>query len=126
MASEAKGEFEQALSCYRKALGMNPQDRRAHPTLGYLLGVMGRRREAEAIAHQLEDMNARIRNCAFQIAIVYSGLREYEKAMRWLEQANRTKQAAVPSIAIEYRFRPLRQDPRFQAILEHLGLRAVG
>ena len=43
-AWEAKGDFEQALTCYRKALGMNPQDRRALPALGYLLGVMGRRK----------------------------------------------------------------------------------
>ena len=104
-AWEAKGDFERALTCYRQALGMDPQDRRALPALGYLLGVMGRREEAQAIASQLEGMNGRVRNCAFQVAVVYSGCSNRSKAIGWLEQAYRTKQAAVPSMAIEYRFR---------------------
>ena len=40
-AWEAKGDFEQALTRYRQALGMNPEDRRALPALGYLLGCDG-------------------------------------------------------------------------------------
>lgn len=122
-AWEAKGDFEQALTRYRQALGMNPEDRRALPALGYLLGVMGRRKEAQAIASQLEGMNARVRNCAFQVAVVYSGLQQHEKAINWLEQAYRTKQAAVPSMAIEYRFHSLRQHPRFQSLLQQLALK---
>jgi tetratricopeptide (TPR) repeat protein len=125
MAWEAKGDFERALACYREALGMNPQDRRALPALGYLLGVMGRREEALAVARQLENMNANVRNCAFQVAVVYSGLGEREKAFEWLERAYRTKQAAIPHMAIEYRFRPLRQHPLFQAILNDVGLKPV-
>ena len=125
-AWEAKGDFERALTCYRRALGMNPQDRRALPALGYLLGMMGRREEARAIVSQLEGMNGRVRNCAFQIAIVYSGLQQQDKAIGWLEQACRTKQAAVPSLAIEYRLLSLHEDPRFQAMLTQLGLKPVG
>jgi tetratricopeptide (TPR) repeat protein len=116
VAWEAKGDFEQALARYRQALGMNPEDRRALPALGYLPGVMGRRKEAQEIASQLEDMNARVRNCAFQVAVVYSGLQQHDTAIDWLEQAYRTKQAALPSTAIEYRFHSLRQHPRFQAM----------
>jgi tetratricopeptide (TPR) repeat protein len=104
---------------------MNPEDRRALPALGYLLGVMGRWKEAQAIASQLEGMNARVRNCAFQVAVVYSGLQQHDKAIDWLEQAYRTKQAAVPSMAIEYRFQSLRHHPRFQAMLHQLGLKPV-
>jgi tetratricopeptide (TPR) repeat protein len=124
VAWEAKGDLERALSFYRQALVMNPQDRRALPALGYVLGVMGRRDEALAVGRQLEDMNARVRNCAFQVAVVYAGLGEHEKAIDWLERAWRTKQSAAPSMAIEYRFEPLRQHPRFRAILEQIGLEA--
>jgi tetratricopeptide (TPR) repeat protein len=125
-AWEAKGEFERALSCYRQALGMNPQDRRALPALGYLLGKTGHREEAQDIARRLEDMNRDVRNCAFQVAVVYAGLGEHEKAIEWLEQADRSKQAAVPSMTVEYRLQALRHQPRFLAILDRLRLKPVG
>ena len=121
-AWEAKGDIERALSCYRVALGMNPQDRRALPALGYALGVSGRQQDAYAVARQLEGMHANIRHCAFQVAIVYSGMGEYEKSLEWLELAWQTKQAALPMMTVEYRLQPLRQHLRFQTIVKSLGL----
>jgi tetratricopeptide (TPR) repeat protein len=123
MAWEAKGNFEQALSCYRKALVMHEQDRRALPSLGYVLGRMGRREEARAVALQLEDIHSRVRNSAFQLAVVYAGLGEHERALDWLERAHQTRQAHLTFIAAEYRFEPLRQHPRFLAILNKVGLK---
>ena len=84
---------------------------------------MNRREEALAVARQLEQMNDRVRNLSFQIAVVYSGLGEYEKAIEWLERAQQTRQSALPFMAIEYRFRPIQQHPRFQEILQDLGLK---
>jgi tetratricopeptide (TPR) repeat protein len=123
-AWEAKGEFERALTEYRKALAINENDRHALPAYGYLLGVTGRREEARSVARQLEKMNARIRNCAFQVAVVYAGLGEQKRALDWFERAYKTRQMAVPLAAIEYRLSPLRRDPRFEAIMSQLGLRA--
>jgi hypothetical protein len=68
-------------------------------------------------------MHARVRRCAVQVAMVYAGIGNQEKALRWLEQGHQDKQAAIHFIGVEYRFRPLRQDPRFVAILSNLGLK---
>ncbi len=108
---EAKGDFESALSEYRKALAINEYDRHALPAYGYLLGTMGRHEEARAIAERLEDMNTRIRNCAFQVAIVYAGMGEDKRALDWFERAYRTRQMAVPLAAVEYRFFSLHRYP---------------
>jgi tetratricopeptide (TPR) repeat protein len=123
MAYERKGVFPQALEHYRAALAIDSQDRRALPALGYLLGRMGRRDEARAILQQLIEMNSRVRNCAFQVAVVYTGLGEYERALDWLEQAYKSHQMHVPFMTVEYRFEPLRHNERFCAILRQLGLR---
>ena len=125
MAWEAKGQFEPALAEYRKALAINESDRHALPAYGYLLGIMGRDEEARAVIRQLEDMNSRVRNCAFQVAIVYAGLGERHQTLEWLERAYRTRQMAVPLAAVEYRFRALRTHPQFVAILTQLGLRSL-
>lgn len=124
-AWEAKGEHQRALTHYREALVMNGQDRRALPAYGYLLGIMGRREEAQSVAHQLEDINSRIRNCAFQVAVVYAGMGEHNRALNWLEQAWKTRQAYFPFAAIEYRLKPLHQYPRFHDLLSRIGLKAV-
>jgi tetratricopeptide (TPR) repeat protein len=124
-ALEAKGEFERALVEYRKALAINENDRHALPAYGYLLAVTGRRDEARSVARHLETMNTRIRNCAFQLAVVYSGLGEEEQALGWFERAYQTRQMAVPLAAVEYRLHSLRRFPRFETILSQLGLRPV-
>jgi tetratricopeptide (TPR) repeat protein len=123
MAWEAKGDYERALAHYRDALAIDGLDRRALPAYGYLLGVMGRTGEARSVARKLEDINSRIRNCAFQIAVVYAGLRDYERSIYWLERAFQTRQMHLPFLTVEYRFQPLRKHPRFRAIVDRLGLK---
>lgn len=124
-AWEAKGEWERALTHYRQPLAVHPQDRRALPAYGYLLGVSGRTKEASAVAKQLEEMNSRIRNCAFQIAVVYTGMGEHQLALDWLQRAWETRQMHFPFAAVEYRFRPLHQYERFHALLNRAGLKVV-
>jgi tetratricopeptide (TPR) repeat protein len=120
---ESKGLFSQALDQYRAALTMDNQDRRALPALGYLLARTGRPQEATAVLEQLLQMNAHVRNCAFQVALVYTGLGDHKHALEWLERAYTTHQVHVPFMGVEPRFEPLRQDPRFRAILTRLGLK---
>jgi tetratricopeptide (TPR) repeat protein len=122
-AYEGKGLYSEAVEQYRVALAIDKLDRRALPSLGYLLARTGRKQEASVVLQQLLDMNARIRNCAFQVAVVYTGLGDHERALDWLERAYATRQMHVPFMGVEYRFQPLRQHPRFRAILSRVGLR---
>jgi tetratricopeptide (TPR) repeat protein len=123
MAWEAKGDVERALDEYRVALAINPQDRRALPALGYLLGRSGQPEEARRILERLEDLNSRVRNCAYQVAVVYTGLGEYERALDWLGQAHRTRQAQIPFMVVDSRLETLRGHSRFRTIVDSLGLR---
>jgi tetratricopeptide (TPR) repeat protein len=125
MAWEAKRDFEKALSEYQTVLTVSPHDRRALPALGYLLGTLGRRTEAQAVATKLEDLTGRLRNMAYQVGVVYAGLGDSERALDWLERAYQTRQALVPFMAVDYRLKRLRDSPRFRAILDHLGLKPV-
>jgi len=121
-AYERKGQIAEALAAYRIAAGMQGEQRRALPALGYLLGRLGQSAEARSVLGQLIAMNANVRNCAFQIAVVYAGLGETDNALDWLETAVRTRQAAAPFAVLEYRFQSLRQSPRFRALIQQLGL----
>jgi tetratricopeptide (TPR) repeat protein len=122
---EMKGEFERALGEYRAALAMNAQDRRALPAYGHLLALMGRKKDAEEVLRQLQELNSRIRNCAFQIAVVYTGLGDHDRALEWLERAYQTHQVHTPFAGVEPRFRPLHRYPRFQAIVNRIGVKVI-
>jgi serine/threonine-protein kinase len=121
-AEEMQGDLEAARSRYEHVLTVNPTDRRALPAYGYLLARMRRRDLAMQVAHRLEDINANVRNCAFQIAVVYVGLGEEERALDWLDRALRTHQTHVPFAAVEHRFRSLHGHPRFRALLKEAGV----
>jgi tetratricopeptide (TPR) repeat protein len=122
MAEEMKGETASALARYEYVLSLDPLDRRGLPAYGYLLARTGQTRRAREIADRLEQINATRRNCAFQVAVVYAGLGETDRALGWLERAWRTRQVHFPFAAVEPRFRHLRSHPRFLQLLSNVGL----
>lgn len=121
-AHEMKGETQSARAIYERVLHADPRERRALPAYGYLLARSGEAAAAREIAARLENMNATVRNCAFQVAVVYEGLREHDRALDWLERAWRTRQAQFPFAAAERRFRDLNGNPRFRELLGRAGL----
>jgi tetratricopeptide (TPR) repeat protein len=125
MAQESKGNADAALAEYQRVLALDPKDRRALPASGYLLGRTGQRVRALDIIARLERMNETVRNCSFQIAVVYAGLNEHDHALEWLERAWRTHQVHFPFAAVEPRFNSLRNNPRFRALLSRIGLKPV-
>jgi len=75
-AYERKGQLAEALAAYRTAAGMEGEQHRALPALGYLLARAGQAEEARAVLRRLIAINTNVRNCAFQIAVVYAGMGE--------------------------------------------------
>jgi tetratricopeptide (TPR) repeat protein len=115
-AEEQKGNFDAALTHFEHVLAANTTERRALPADGYLLARRVKR-NAEQIAAQLEHTNATLRNCPFQVAVVYAGLGRRDQALEWLERAWSSHQVHFPFARVEGRFREMRDDPRFRALL---------
>lgn len=124
-AYEAKGDYSAAVKQYESVLKADPLERRALPAYGFLLARTGKTAHAREVALQLEKMNATVRNCAFQVAVVYAGLGEKDRALDWLERAWRTHQPHFPFAAVEYRFRSLHGNARFRSLLGRVGLKPV-
>lgn len=125
MAYEMKGDSESALARYKGVLLANPSDRRALPAYGYLLARTGAVAQAREIAARLETINSTVRNCAFQVAVVYAGLGDDDLVLDWLEKAWRTRQAHFPFAAVELRFRRFHENVRFRELLSRAGLKPV-
>jgi tetratricopeptide (TPR) repeat protein len=90
--------------------------------LGYAYGASGDR--AQALA-QIEALDQRSLNgyvAPFNVAIVYLGLGDRERALRALERAYAAHSEWVGILKMDRIFDPLRSDPRFAALLRKMGL----
>jgi Flp pilus assembly protein TadD len=90
--------------------------------LGWVLARAGRRAEAEHIIAELRAAPGKRHAAAHDIAIIYAGLGDSERALRYLGQSVTRREADALDIKMEFAWRPLRSDARFQALLRRSGL----
>lgn len=89
--------------------------------LGYGYAVTGKRAEAMAIVKELEEKYAKREANAQNIAAVYAGLGNKDKAFEWLETGFRTK-ADLTYLKWAIPYESLRDDPRYTGLLKRMGL----
>ena len=56
------------------------------------------------------------------MALVYVALGENDVAFKWLEKSYEHHEESLCSIRVDTKWKPLRSDPRFNALLKKIGL----
>jgi serine/threonine-protein kinase len=84
------------------------------------LWALGRRTEADRALAELERQEGE--TMAFQIAVVRARRGEPELSLGWLERALRQEDGGMNDLLIEPAFKPLRDDPRYRALLVKMRL----
>ncbi len=79
-------------------------------------------REEAAAAFEAYNKARRNRTPSAQIAIVYTALGDKERALRELEDAVAFPGAPMLGMKVNPAFDPIRNEPRFQAVLRRIGL----
>ncbi len=117
-----KGMLPQAAAEFDKAeeLGV----RRAHwaASMAELYVKSGRRAEAEKMLAIWSRRPSQEFGHAESMAMIYAGLGKKDEAFQWLDQAYREHWDRLPWIKIEPEYDSLRDDPRFSALLNKMGL----
>ena len=85
-------------------------------------GQLGQRDEARKIVQNLEEAARHSYVPGYFLAIAYLGLDEFDRALDWLEQGCTERAHPMPLMAVEPVFDPILAEPRFQALLQNLGL----
>ncbi|PYT95567.1 MAG: hypothetical protein DMG38_26775 [Acidobacteria bacterium] len=67
-----------------------------------------------------KNTKAYVSSC--QVALVYLGLRQNDRAMKHLEHAFQEHSTLLVYLKMDPRFDPLRSDSRFQDLLRRIGL----
>lgn len=117
----AMGDIEKAVQVHEKMLPGTPMTNWA---LGPTYGMAGRHGDARKIAETMAA-NAIGRDLLY-LALTYSAMGELDEALHWLELAYDNKVDWLPWIGLKNAYggavEPMRDDPRFKAILQKLNL----
>jgi serine/threonine-protein kinase len=116
-----KGMYPEAVAQFQKMLELEKDNSSAVSGLGYSYALWGKQDEAQKIIKQLEEMSMR-QYVSSDIASVYAGLGDKDRAFVWLEKMYLQREATITSLKIHPPFETLRSDPRFQDLLRRVGL----
>jgi eukaryotic-like serine/threonine-protein kinase len=122
-AYEQMGMHSQAQQAYQSILAFAPHDPALLALLGHLYAVSGQQAAARGIISQLQQMSGGRYVPSLYVALIYIGLGDKDQAFTWLDKAYEERCEYLVYLPTDPMADPLRNDPRFPALLEHLGLK---
>jgi adenylate cyclase len=120
---EQRGEPAPALTEVTKAAELSARAPGELSFLGHAYAIYGRRTEAQEI---LRDLIAKSREeyvAPLNIARIYAGLGDRDRACEWLEKAYQKGAIHWPFWLVDPMWDSLRSEPRFVAVVNKVGLK---
>jgi serine/threonine-protein kinase len=117
-----KGSVNEGLASLRRAAELL-DDADENADLAWGLARAGRRREAKSIASRLAHPGRDEYVSPLDVAVAFAGLERHHDAFRWLDRAFAIRDPGLVYLATAPGFAPLRDDPRFTALLRKMRLR---
>lgn len=119
-AYAANGQYAEALTEYKETSGLGGDTTSLQCYVGYALAKMGQREEAKAILSRLETSDVYVSPA--ELALLYGGLGEKEKALSALDRAYAEHDLQLQFLTIDPHYNDLAAEPRFTALLQKVGL----
>ncbi|HSM15209.1 MAG TPA: tetratricopeptide repeat protein, partial [Thermoanaerobaculia bacterium] len=119
---EQLGEPQPALEALEHAIRLSGANSKPVSLSGYVLARSGRTEAARAVLARLEETSRTRFVPPYALALVHAGLGETSAALDWLERAERVRDVHLVFLPVDPKWDPLRDDPRFVALLERCGL----
>lgn len=89
--------------------------------LGYALAKSGKQAEARAVLAELLKASSERYVSAYNLAMIFNGLGERDKAFEWLERGFQQRDQRMVFLKVEPKWNNLRDDPRFQDLMRRVG-----
>jgi serine/threonine protein kinase/tetratricopeptide (TPR) repeat protein len=116
------GSFETAIQAFRRSIPLSGDSPDEPASLAIAHAMMGDKNEARKILGELEHRRDGKYISPGLLAAVYASLGERDKAFALLDKAMADKDIILASSAVDPLFDPLRDDPRFTAIMHQVGV----
>jgi serine/threonine protein kinase/Flp pilus assembly protein TadD len=118
-----QNKFVEAISELQKVRQILPTDNPyGSGELGYVYAKAGKKDEAIKILNRLLEFSNKGNTLSVQIAYVYIGLGDKDKAFEWLEKGYSEQNDQLAYLKVEPIFDNLRSDPKYAAMLKKIGL----
>ena len=111
-----KGRYQEAAREFLEMPGPHPIGH-----LGNIYAREGRTSDAEKIIDQLKQEVQRTGIGRYEIALIYAGLGDKDKAFEWLQTALKTRDKGMLYLKIDPCVDALRSDARFQQLIAAVG-----
>jgi TolB-like protein/tetratricopeptide (TPR) repeat protein len=119
---QQKGRLEDAILELKTGVHLSSNSPYALARLGHGYATAGKLNEARSLLGQLHALSTHRYVSPYDIAIVHLGLQEIDAAFAWLTKALEQRSLWLGYLNVEPQLDPLRSDPRFQDLLQRIGL----
>ncbi len=119
-----KGMMPEAIAEFKLALELDSQQSENWAGLGQAYAVSGKKAEAQKmIDEMIKRSSQNIYVAPYNVAVIYAGLADKDKAFEWLEKAysDRAYYLSV-YLTTDERLDSLRSDPRFKDLVRRIGI----
>ncbi|NND07983.1 MAG: tetratricopeptide repeat protein [Saprospiraceae bacterium] len=113
-------DYDKSIKTYEKAFTLSDGLVEVGGGLGHALGMAGMYKPAKFMADFYTDAAQEKYLPPVQRAFIHIGIGEHDQALDLLEQAYREKSWFIIFIQIEPWYDPIRQDPRFEALVQQM------
>ena len=121
MVYEQKRMYKEAIAEEQKAVSLSADRPINVAWLAHAYAVAGNRVEAQKLLDKLKTLAKRRYVSPHDIAIIYIGLGEKDRAFEWLEKAY-AEHALLVNLKVDPVYDSLRSDPRFSGLVRRVGL----
>ena len=112
----------EAMATVEKALPQSGNWAGLRAVLAVIHAGSGRKKQAVEILESLKKEGASVPLLPYWGAIIFNALGDKDQALDWLEKACEERIGILVLLKVASGFRDLRQEPRFQAVLKHIGM----
>jgi len=123
------GDYAKAIENYQKGRELGGDIPNVLAALGQAYALNGQTERAKEMLRKMQEISSAAERtggggpsvAATSFAIVHMGLGENDRALDWLETGMENRQMTLSGLKVHPVYDPLRNEPRFEALLRRLG-----
>jgi TolB-like protein/Tfp pilus assembly protein PilF len=116
-AYELKNMHPEAMAAFEQERSFAGDTPTTHAKRAHVLAATGKREEAQEILDEIIAKRNQNWVTAYEIAIIYTWLGDFDNAFRWLAQAEREHAVGFTFVRVDPHLTKLRADPRFADLM---------